>query len=188
MSITFTAHCVKGTFSGRGESGCFHSFDWRFKCGSYERAQISSTATIYPRKSSLSFCYRPNKAIVAHRKFHEVSNALQVRGNPEYRSECGAQFCDILRLPLVSHVQFIGDQHRTGKQGVELCCSPRGFVLYGGCSERHPCLLGTLWPIVPLCDMAKMHRHMLHAVPENILVYYVLVSLQFLSRNGALVL
>ena len=40
------------------------------------------------------------------------------------------QFCDILRLPLLSHTQSIGDQHPTGKQGVELYCSPHG-VLYG---------------------------------------------------------
>ena len=72
-------------------------------------------------------------AIVAPRKFHRVSNALQVSG----RVQCGAQFCDILRLPLLIHPQSIGDQHPTGKQEVELCYSPRGVVLYGGCSERH---------------------------------------------------
>ena len=31
-----------------------------------------------------------------------------------------------LRLPLLTHAQSIGDQHPTGKQEVELCCSPRG--------------------------------------------------------------
>ena len=36
------------------------------------------------------------------------------------------------------------DKHPTGKQGVELCCSPRGVVLYGGCPERQPCLPRTL--------------------------------------------
>ena len=40
--------------------------------------------------------------------------------------------CDILRLPLITHAQSIGDKHSRGKQGVELFCSPRGVVLYGG--------------------------------------------------------
>ena len=39
MNITFTAH----------------SFDWRFKFGSYEQAQVSSIATIRPRNLSPSF-------------------------------------------------------------------------------------------------------------------------------------
>ena len=79
-------------------------------------------------------------ASVASRKFHGVSNVLQVCGNPE----CGAQFCDILRLPLLTHAQSISNQHPTGKQGDELCCSSRGVVLYACCRERHPCLPGTL--------------------------------------------
>ena len=83
-------------------------------------------------------------AIVISRKFHGVSNALQCCGNSECRAECGAQFCDILRLPLLTHEQSISDQHPTGKQGPELCCSPRGGVLYGGCPERHPCLPGMI--------------------------------------------
>ena len=41
-------------------------------------------------------------------------------------------------------------------------------------------------PILPLGDMTMLHCHMLHAVPENILVYYDLVPLQFWSRNVAL--
>ena len=52
--------------------------------------------------------------------------------------------CDMLRLTLLTHAQSIGDQDPTGKQGIELCCSPRGVVLYGGCPERHPCRPGTL--------------------------------------------
>ena len=55
-----------------------------------------------------------------------------------------AQFCNILRLTLLTHVQSIGVQHLTGKQEVELCCSPHGAVLYGGCPERYPCFAGTL--------------------------------------------
>ena len=39
-----------------------HSFDWRFKFGSYERAHISSVATIRPRKSSHSLWYQSNMA------------------------------------------------------------------------------------------------------------------------------
>ena len=52
--------------------------------------------------------------------------------------------CGTLLLPLLTHAQFIGAQQRTGKQGVELYCSPRVLVLYWGCPERHPYLFGTL--------------------------------------------
>ena len=83
-------------------------------------------------------------AIVAARKCHGVPNALQVCANPEYPTEYGAQFCDILRLPLLTHAQCINNQHPAGKQGVEQCCSPRGVILHGGCPERHPSLPGTL--------------------------------------------
>ena len=49
MNITFTAHCIGRTFFGRGKPGCFHSFDWRFKFGSYERAQVlSKEVLIFP--------------------------------------------------------------------------------------------------------------------------------------------
>ena len=34
MKITFTAYYVGHTFFGRGEPGCFHSFDWCFEFGS----------------------------------------------------------------------------------------------------------------------------------------------------------
>ena len=128
-----------------------------------------------------SFAFPTPRALhlrhLASRPWSETQ--LQICCNPECRAECGVQFCDILRLPLLTHVQSIGDQHPTGKQGVELCCSPRGVVLYGGCPERHPCLPGTLYALVSLFDMATLHRHMLHAVPENIIVYCDLVPLQF---------
>ena len=89
--------------------------------------------------------YRSNKDCIAVPLLHLWNfKALQVCGNPEYHAECGAQFCDIPWVPLLTHVQSIGDQHPTGKQGVAPCCSPRGVVLYGGCPERHPCLPGTL--------------------------------------------
>ena len=45
-------------------TGCFHSFDWRFKFGSYERAQASSIATNRGTKSSLSLWYRSNEACI----------------------------------------------------------------------------------------------------------------------------
>ena len=114
---TFTAHCV-----GRGEPGCFHSFDWRFMFGSYEWAQVSSITLVPPRRPVRLH----SGASVAPRKFHGVSNVLQVCGN----SECGAQYCDILRLLLLTHAQSIGYHHPTGKQGVELCCFPHGVILY----------------------------------------------------------
>ena len=120
--------------------------------------------------------------IVALRKFHGTSNALQFCGNPECRAKC-----DILPLPLLTHAKSIGYQHPTRKQWVKLCCSRRGVILYGDSPERHPCLPRTLWPIVPLCDIAMLHRHMLRVFPEIILVYYNLVPLQFWSRNVVLV-
>ena len=72
---------VSYTFFGRGELGCFHSFDWCFKIGSYEQTQVSSMVTI----RHLSFGTGPTRsvrlhssAIVAPWKFHEISNVLQV--------------------------------------------------------------------------------------------------------------
>ena len=151
MKINFAAHCVRGNFFGRGEPGCFHSCNWLFKFGSYERAQMLSIATILKKKSSPSLWYRFNKPVELHSGasvapsiFHGVLNAQKAYGNPECRAEWGAQFCDIFRLSLLDHAQFIGDQHPTEKQGVELCCSPSGVVLYGDCPKRHPCLPGTL--------------------------------------------
>jgi len=38
VNIAFTLLCVGHTVFGRGEPGCFQSFDCRFKCGSYERS------------------------------------------------------------------------------------------------------------------------------------------------------
>ena len=49
-----------------------------------------------------------------------------------------AQLFDILRLPLLTQAQSIGDQHPVGKQGVEQRFSPHGVALYGDCPERHP--------------------------------------------------
>ena len=54
MNIIFTAYCVGHTFFGWRELDCFHSFDWHFKFGSYEHAQVSSIVTIRPRKLSPS--------------------------------------------------------------------------------------------------------------------------------------
>ena len=62
VNITFTAHYVGRTFFRWGEPECFHSFHWCFKCGSYERAQVSSLTTIGPRKSSPYLWYRSSKA------------------------------------------------------------------------------------------------------------------------------
>ena len=148
MSITFTTHCEERILFGWGQPGCCNSYDWRFTFGSYVRAQVSSIATIHLKKiRHLPFGTGPSRpvrlhsgAIVAPQQFHGVSNTLQVCGNSECRAECGAQFYDILRLSLLTNVQSIVDRPPTGKQGVELCCSPRGVVLYRGCPEWHPCL------------------------------------------------
>ena len=50
MNIAFTAHCVGCTLFRRGVPGFFHPFNWSFKFGSYERAQVSSIATIRPKE------------------------------------------------------------------------------------------------------------------------------------------
>ena len=134
MNITFTAHCVRCYFFVRGELGCFYSICWHFNFDSYEQAQVLSkkvvTFSLVPVQQCLCDC----TGSVAPHEFQRVSNALQVCGNPECHEECGAQFCDILRLPLLTHMQYIGDQHPTEKQRVELCCSPHEVV----CPERHP--------------------------------------------------
>ena len=186
MNITFTAHCVGHTFFGRGEPGCFHPFDWRFKFTSYERAQSSSIATIRPRMSPPSLCYQSNKtarlhsgAIVGSRNFFWVSKALQVCGNLECRAEC---WCTVLW-----HTQCYAATSRTVRRQSASNREARSWtVLFStwGCPVRRLSWTaslpsGTLWPIVPLCDMATLHRHMLHAVHENILVYYDLVPLNF---------
>ena len=114
INITITLLCVGRTF-GRGEPGCFHSFDCHFKCGLYERAPVLSRMTILPRKSSPSLWYRFNKscaiAIVAPRTVYGVPNVLQFCGSQECRAECGARFCGI-RLPQqLTPVQSINVRH-----------------------------------------------------------------------------
>ena len=87
--------------------------------------------------------------------FHlEISWGVQCAascGNPECHAECGAQFSDKLQLLLLTHAQSIGNQHPTGKRGVELCCSSHGVILYVDCPEQHPCLSGMP---NPLCHCA----------------------------------
>ena len=100
-----------------------------------------------------------SSVIVAPRKFHGVSNALQVCINPECHAECGAEFCDIHRLTLLTQVQSIGDQHPTGKQAVELCYSPHGVILYGGCPK---------WPHASCCPWK--HSCVLRPLATSILI------------------
>ena len=76
-------------------------------------------------------------------------NALQVSGNSEYHAECGVQYYGILRLQQLTQAQSNSDQHPTGKKAVELCCSPCGVVLYGGCSDEIPAF--------PECFNASCH-------------------------------
>ena len=73
----------------------------------------------------------------------------------KFRAECGAQVCDILRLLLLTHTQYISDQHPTGKQGVKLCCSPCGVVLNS--NPTFPELFN------PLCHCVIWQRCMPHA-------------------------
>ena len=130
MNITFTAHCVGRTFFGRGELGCFHSFDRRFKFDSYERAQVSSkivaTFRLVPVQQPVRL---HSSAIVAPRKLHGVSNAQQVYSN----RECRTQFCDIVRLPLLTGAQSISEELNSVVLYVGSSCTGVG------CSERHPC-------------------------------------------------
>ena len=67
-----------------------------------------------------------------------------------------------------------------------MCGCQHGVVLNDSRPEWNPSLHGTISPIVPLCDMAKQHHHMLLAVLENRFVHYDLVQLNF--HPGALVL
>jgi len=64
-----------------------------------------------------------------------------------------------------------------------LCGCQHGVVLNDGCLEWNTYLHGTISPIVPPCDMAKQHHHILLAVLKNRFVHYDLVELQFLSRS-----
>ena len=188
MNITFTAHYVGLIFFGREEPRYFHSFDCRFKFGSYEQAQVSSTTTIRLRKSSPG----PTKpvrlhsgVIAASRKFHGVFNSLQVCGNPECRAECWAQFCDIPRLPLVTHSQSIGDQNPTGKQGVQLCC----FVLHVRLSCTEVVLNGIpVFPerFNPSCHCVIWQRCIVTCFTQS-LKTFLCTKLQFWSRNVAIV-
>ena len=60
--------------------GMLHSFDWRFKFGSYERAQVSFIATICPRKPSPSLWYLSNKISATAKPCHcytsEISRGI----------------------------------------------------------------------------------------------------------------
>ena len=103
--------------------------------------------------------------IVAPQTVYGVPNVLQFCGSQECRAECGAWFCGI-RLPQqLTPVQSINIQHPAKKQGAQLCGCQHGVILNDGCPEWNPSLYGTISPIVPLCDMAKQHHHMLLASP-----------------------
>ena len=57
--VRHNEHHLHSTFTLDEEN---HSFYWRFKYGSYVRAQVSFIETIRPIKSSPSLWYRSNKA------------------------------------------------------------------------------------------------------------------------------
>ena len=67
-----------------------------------------------------------------------------------------------------------------------MCGCQHGVILNDSCPEWNPSLHGTISPIVPLCDMAKQHHHVLLTVLENRFGRYDLVQLNFYP--GALVL
>ena len=110
MNITFAAHCVGHTLFG--EENRDASISLIGISSSYERAQVSFIATVRPRKSSCSLWYRSTRPVQLHsgaivpRKFHGVSNVRQVCGNPKYHAECGAEFCALHKLLLLTHMQF----------------------------------------------------------------------------------
>ena len=148
MNITFTAHCVGRILWMR--TGKF-AFIWLafqvwfvWATPGFDQSDDSSkkvvTFPLVPLQQSLC------DFLAVPLLYLGVSNSLKVCGNLECRAEFEAQFCDIIRLPLLTHVQSIGDQHPTGKQGVGMCCSPCEVVLYGSCSEWHPCLPGRFSP------------------------------------------
>ena len=93
-----------------------------------------------------------------------VPNVLQFCDSQECRAKCGARFCGI-RLPQqLTPVQSIDVRHPAKKQGAQSCGCQHGVLMKDGCLEWNPSLHGTFSPIVPLCDMAKQHHHMLLAV------------------------
>ena len=115
MNITSTAYLIETKFFDEenrdffiyliGVSGLVRKSESRFRP---ERWFVEE-------RHHLPFCTgltRPVRlhcgAIAAPRKLYGVSN-----GNPECRAECGAEFYDILRLPLITHAQSIYEQHRT---------------------------------------------------------------------------
>ena len=134
-------------------------FDRHFRFGPYERAKVSSIASkkvifsLLPLQQGLCHCIavpflRLGKFGYPTRcKFSVTQNDVQ---NAE-------QFRDILRLPLLTHAQSIGDEHPAGKQGVQLCCSPHGVVLYGGVLTGIPAYPEQFNPSCH-CDMATLHR------------------------------
>ena len=125
IDVTFTAHCVGCTFFGQEGPGYLHSSDWLSSLVHMSEPRFHPQRRFVQEIRHLPFGTGPTRpvqmlsgAIVAPRKFHGISNALQVCSI----AECGLQFCDILRLVLLTHAQSIGNQHPTGKQGVELPC------------------------------------------------------------------
>ena len=140
MNIIFIVHCVGRTFFGRGEPGYFHSFDWCFKFGSYEQVQVSSkkvvTFPLVPVQQGLWDCIMVLLMHLGNFMGYPTRCKFAVTHNIVQNVE--RSFVTYSRLQLLNHAQSICDQHPTGKQGVELCCSPREVVLYGGCPEGYP--------------------------------------------------
>ena len=122
-----------------------------------------------------------NGAILAPRNFHGIWNALQVCGNT-----MSFRMWSTILLHTPSSTANSRAVHRRSasnrKQGVKLCYSPHGIILYGYCPERHPCPPGKL-ELSYNMRYSKLHRHMLQAVPENIVVYYDFVPLQFITEE-----
>ena len=145
----------------------------RFKFDSYEWAQQR-----FVQESHLPFGSGPTRpvrlhsdAIVAPRKFHGVSNALQVCSNSKCRAECGVKFCVILRFPLIIYAQSIGISIQQGSKELNF------VVLHVGSSCTVVVLNGILTFPNALTHRATVrygNAASLHASrnPENILVYY----------------
>ena len=185
MNIIITAHCVGRTFFGRGETGYFHHL-----------IGVSSFVRMRERGSRhLPFITVPTRPVRLHsgaialpRKFHGYPTRCKFAVTQNV-----VQNVEHIFVPYSDFRSYSRAVHRRSasnrNQSSEFCYSPRGVVLYRGCPERHSYILETpLKPIVLLCDIWTLHRHMLHASLKIFFCATTWCHFNFWSTNFSLVL